>query len=197
MTYTSRECTTDLYRVISTIKQHFWGLEYSILSTKFAQRFFEGNRSCPQIEWQILASKPKPMPARYRKQCIPICGRRVTFVTEKELIHQLANWDEPARPKRCQNPRIAMPDIYHGLKFVCLWPRLSVSRRAVEFRCRTPAPRVLVFCNKTGQYNFVISDIETNNKCTYPYESTLYIYIHSLVLIAHLTAQCTVRDCLK
>ena len=164
---------------------------------KFAQSFFEGNHSCPQREWQILASKPKPMPARYRNHYIPICGRRVTFAIQKELIHQLVNWNEPACPKRCQNPRIAMSDIYHGLKCVCLWPHLSVSHTAAEFRCRTPAPRVLVSCNKTGQYHFVRSDIETDNKYTYLSDITLYTYTHSLVLISHLTPQCTVTDCLK
>jgi hypothetical protein len=131
---------------------------------KFTQRFFEGNRSCPQTEWQILASKPKPRPSRYINHYIPICGRRVTFVTQKELIHQFANWDEPACPKRCQNPRIVMSDIYHGLKLVCLWCHLSASPRAAEFRCSTPAPRVLVLYNKTGQYNLLamISKPTTN-----------------------------------
>jgi len=45
---------------------------------KFAKRFFEGNRTCPQTELQILASKPKPMPAIYINHYIPICDRRVT-----------------------------------------------------------------------------------------------------------------------
>ena len=58
-------------------------------------------------------------------------------------------------------------------------------------------PRALVLCNKTGQYNFVSYDIETTNKYTYLYDGILYTYMHLLVLIPHLIAQCTVMDRLK